>query len=86
MLVTGLVITVQNFSDSLESELASEPRLALGERTENRLPAVLETETDAEGRQLHRWLESLPHVLAVDVVFVGHDDEEEETPRTAISL
>lgn len=78
MPISGLVLILAapNDAERLAREmLREEPRLEFGEPKGNQLPAVLETETAHESREVHDWLLDRPGVLSVDVVFVSVDEE-----------
>ena len=82
MSVSGLVITLAN--DRSEAErtlrvLACDPRLTLGERFGQRVPAVAETPGVAEDRALIDDLRALDGVENVDVTFVALDEPPGET-------
>ena len=47
-----------------------------GERNARWLPVAMEARDDAESRDLHDWLNALPGVDFVDVVYVNFDEDE----------
>lgn len=81
MPVSGLVLTLRDDSqerDEALARLAEEPRITMGVLQANRLAFVIETESDDEDRQIWSWVNSLPGVTLVDVVFVGFEQESAE--------
>lgn len=87
MPVAGLTLTF-NENEALASravgELFKHASIELGEMNGRYIAAVMDTETSHESRDLHRWIESLPGIDFVDVVYVGFD-EEAPIPATALS-
>lgn len=81
MPISGLVVTLSD-DPSLHKialdQLASDPRLTLGELHGNRLPVVAETDTVRQGTNLVREeLLDIPGVVFVDVVSVDFSDIDE---------
>jgi len=77
MPISGLVLTLAdpNDADRLARDLqCQERRLEFGELQGNHLPAVLDTETAHQSREVHDWLLEQPGILGVDVVFVSVDE------------
>lgn len=77
MPISGLVITLQQ-NESGQSALAriqSTPTFEIGKRDGARLAAVLETKTPKQDKHCWNWLNQLPGVLFVDVVFIHFDEE-----------
>jgi len=76
MLTSGLIITL-NPEPATQAvamaRLRTRPELTLGELTDRWLPAALETPGDAESREVHDWLMTLPGVAFVDVVSVNFE-------------
>lgn len=71
--VLGLVLSLPAAGPlraAVAAALAARPDLRPGEPRGHLLPLTAET---ADPLALHRWLESLPGVLAVDVAFVEVD-------------
>lgn len=79
MSVSGIVITLTNESSEVRSSvlerLESTPTIEVGEPAGVRLPAVIDADSSKKGRDQYRWVESLPGVLKVDVVFASCDGE-----------
>ncbi len=78
MPVNGLLLTL-NEDESLVSEalleLGRRGDIELGERTDRWQPVVVETTGGAkESHEIHEWLEDLPGVEKVDVVFTSVDE------------
>jgi hypothetical protein len=68
--VLGLVLSLPPpgpIRESLLASLAAQPALRLGAPQEHLLPLTAEA---ADPMELHRWLEALPGIGAVDVAFV----------------
>ncbi len=84
MPISGLILTLADSVDVVELAQKlrlAEARLELGELQGTHLPAVLETDTPHQSREVHDWLLTLPGIQSVDVVFVsaenpGGPDEE----------
>ncbi len=78
MPISGLVVTlsdVPSLQKSALDQLASDPRLTLGELHGIRLPVVAETQTVRQGTDLVREeLLDIPGVVFVDVVSVDFSD------------
>lgn len=76
MPISGLIITLQAepaTHGSVVARLRTRHELTLGELTDRWLPAALETNDDAESREIHDWLMALPGVAFVDVVSVNFE-------------
>jgi len=87
--VSGLLITMSEDSslrqETLEA-LQHHPCLTVGEPNQRWVPVALEHE---DARPVHRWIEALPGVDLVDVVFVGlptEPDGNQPAPNHAKSL
>lgn len=76
MPISGIVITLASNAPieatirALRRERALEP----GAREGRKIAAVLTTDSDAHNRRAWNWLNELPGVAHVDVVFVSLDD------------
>ena len=76
MPTSGLIITLQPEPATQAGVLArlrTRPELTLGEVRDRWLPAALETNDDAESREVHDWLMAQPGVAFVDVVSVNFE-------------
>lgn len=83
MMTSGLVVRLN--SDSPEAALAAihtAPSLTVGEQYGDWLTVVVETPDAVESERLFVWLQDLPGVESVEVVFV-HWDEVEVTHAVA---
>ena len=77
MPVNGLLLTL-----SADAGLASQSRKAIDERPETVMgksnerwqPLVADTPDVKAAHDFHEWLEALPGVEKVDVIYVGFDD------------
>jgi hypothetical protein len=77
MPISGLILTLQDPAAAaglVEEFHRRERQLELGELHGNYLPAVLETKTPHESREVHDRLLDWPGIVGVDVVFVSTDD------------
>ena len=83
MPVSGLVVTL---SEQVELRAAAidsirnERRIEIGESTPQRLAIVMDTQSTEEDRTLWNWLNQLPGVTFVDVVMVGFEDPDMNSP------
>ena len=88
MPVAGLALTF-NQDEALASDAVAQmfkrDEIQLGELDGRYMAAVLDTADSRASRELHRWIESLPGVDFVDVVYVGFDDHEGEPSTPANS-
>jgi hypothetical protein len=77
MPISGLILTI-NPDHPLRAQtfhkIKRRPELMLGELSGCWLPAVTETGTAGESREIHEWLTSLPSIMNVDVVSVDYED------------
>ena len=81
MLTSGLVITLSaNAAKAAEAiaTLRARPELTFGDRNDRWLPLVMETCGEAESRELHDWVQTLPGVEFVDVAYVNFDEVHHE--------
>jgi nitrate reductase NapAB chaperone NapD len=72
-MISGLVVYLTADNDLAEATryvIAEQPSIEVGVQEELRLPIVLETLTSKESQELTDWLNGLPGVQHVDVVFV----------------
>ena len=78
MPIAGLSLTLNQdkalVSDSVAA-LSKRPEIFLGKWQSQYMAAVIDTPNSRDSRDLHRWIESLPGVDFVDVVYVGFDEE-----------
>ena len=82
MPVSGLVVTFSDdklISDQAFIAIKNNPQINIGPRQEKRMAIVLDTDSSLEDRILWDWLNTLPGVLFVDVVFVGFENADNET-------
>lgn len=83
MPIAGLVITLSNdglTAREAEKELLQIPALTLGPASGTRIAGVLDTPDETDTQRNWEWLNSLPGVEHVDVVYVAWDTEEDESP------
>jgi len=80
MPVNGLLLTLledENLVNDALSSIAARDDVSLGERTGKWQPVVVESDDVGDSHDVHEWLESLPGVLFVDVIFTSVGDTEE---------
>jgi hypothetical protein len=77
MSISGVVIvmTADAELERLMPTLKSDRRITLGPCTNNRQAAVIDTPSPVEDEDVHRWIESLPGIAAVEVACVYLVDE-----------
>lgn len=79
MPISGLILTLNADTELAAQAVASvseRPEFMPGERNARWLPVAMEARDDAESRDLHDWLNALPGVDFVDVVYVNFDEDE----------
>jgi hypothetical protein len=79
MPISGLVITLNSDAElaaQAVATLSARPEFTPGERNTRWLPVAMEARDDGASRDLHDWLNALPGVDFVDVVFVNSDEDE----------
>jgi len=80
MPVNGLLITLtedETLSGDALLAIAEHDGIELGDRTDRWQPVVVETSGTRDSHEIHEWLEALPGVIMVDVVFSSVSDPEE---------
>ena len=85
MITSGLVLTLNSDAALAEQAVASlriRPEFTPGEQNDRWLPVALEVADDDASRAAHDWLNSLPGVEFVDVVYVDFSDDN-EAPASA---
>ena len=85
MPISGLVLTLSAdaaLADQAVAKLHTRPEFTLGECNDRWLPVALDAADDAASRDLHDWLNALPGVEFVDVVYVDFS-EDSEAPASA---
>ncbi len=84
MPVSGLMLTLDVDPTRAEDALRAigrDDRCELGQRAGRRQAAVIDTPDEQANRRLWRWLNDLPGIEHVDVVFVSLDAEVDGEPR-----
>jgi nitrate reductase NapAB chaperone NapD len=80
MPVNGLLITLTE-DETLSSDallaIAKHDCIELGDRTDRWQPVVVETSGTRDSHEIHEWLEALPGVIMVDVVFSSVADPDD---------
>ena len=79
MWISSFLVTLpasEEAAESICSALDSAGVFTSGERQGRRLPVVLEAPDGSASRHWHEWIENLPGVCHVEVVFVGFDEAE----------
>ncbi|MCP5537681.1 MAG: hypothetical protein H7A51_15790 [Akkermansiaceae bacterium] len=83
MPVNGLLLTLtedEKLAQSSLLEIECRDDIELGDRTGRWQPVVVETGGTRESHEVHEWLENLPGVLMVDVVFSSVSPPQESQP------
>ena len=78
MPVAGLTVTLsadEALASAAVGKMFARQEILLGEVAGRFMAAVMDTPDSGSSRDLHRWIESLPGVEFVDVVYVGFDEE-----------
>jgi hypothetical protein len=78
MITSGLVLTLNADAARADQALAAlrtRPEFAIGERNGQWLPVAMEVADDAASRAAHDWLNQLPGVDFVDVVYVNFEGD-----------
>jgi hypothetical protein len=79
MITSGLVITLTSDATLAAQAIAkvtARDEFTSGDRNDRWLPVAMEARDDAESRDLHDWLQALPGVEFVDVVYVNFEKPE----------
>ena len=87
MPVSGLVVTFSDdklIGDQAFIAIENNPQIQIGPRAEKRMAIVLDTDSNLEDRIVWDWLNTLPGVLFVDVVFVGFEKSDNEMATVPI--
>ena len=87
MPVSGLVVTFSDdklIGDQAFVAIENNSQISIGPREEKRMAIVLDTDSSLEDRILWDWLNALPGVLFVDVVFVGFENADNEMTTVPI--
>ena len=82
MPISGLVITLdsdESAAQRVSDDIRARSSFELGERQSHRLPAVLETPDRAADKREWEWLNALPGVMHVDVVFIHFDQPDSDS-------
>lgn len=77
MPVNGLLLTLSpdpGLADSARSRIAARPEASLGDAWDRWQPLVADTPDVRAAHDFHEWLEALPGVEQVDVIYVGFDE------------
>ena len=80
MPVNGLLLTLtddESLVDDVLLTIAAHDSVELGDRTGRWQPVVVETGGTGESHDVHEWLQALPGVVMVDVVFTSVGDTQE---------
>jgi hypothetical protein len=77
MPVNGLLLTLSpdpDLANSARIRISSRPEVSLGTAQDRWQPLAADTPDVRAAHDLHEWLESLPGVEQVDVIYVGFDE------------
>ena len=80
MIAVGAVLNLKpdaNGYQVLQSQLADDPRIMLGERTGHRWPLSAATMNKREDRELWETISQLPLVSHIDFIFATFEDDED---------
>lgn len=83
MPVVGAVLVLSEDAQAAERSietLSLDARITLGERTGDRLPVAVVTDTLDEDRLLWKEVQRLPGVVHTDVVWAALDESQQGTP------
>lgn len=78
MMTSGLLLSLAGDASAVEkalAELRACPVLTLGDRQGPWVTAALQTSGPEESERWHHWMEAIPGVGGVEVVFVSWDEE-----------
>jgi len=84
MPVNGLLLTLtedEKLAGESLLEIGRRGDIELGDRTERWQPLVVETAGVRGSHEVHEWLEALPGVMKVDVVFTSVSEPTEEESK-----
>jgi hypothetical protein len=84
MPVNGLLLTLSPdpaLADTVRLQIAQRAEVSLGNAQDRWQPLAADTPDVSASHDLHEWLEALPGVEQVDVIYVGFD--ESTPPETA---
>ena len=77
MPINGLLINLSD-DEALAAEtvvlMQESGKLEVGERTERWLPVVVDASGVGESHDVHEWIDALPGVVAVDVIFASVEE------------
>jgi len=78
MPISSLAISLSRdaaLADDAARSMEQHPRIEVGRRVGSRLPVVVDTPDREEDKAVWAWINQLPGVAFVDVVFVHFDDQ-----------
>jgi hypothetical protein len=61
-------------ADAARTEISSKPEVSLGTAQDRWQPLAVDTPDVRAAHDFHEWLEALPGVEQVDVIYVGFDE------------
>ena len=79
MIISGLILSLsadEALTAQAVASVSTRTEFMPGERNARWLPVAMEARDDAASRDLHDWLNALPGVDFVDVVYVNFDEDE----------
>jgi len=83
MPINGLLLTLSpdsGLAESARARIASRAEVSLGETNERWQALAVETPDVKAAHDFHEWLEALPGVEQVDVIYVGFDESSPTEP------
>ncbi len=84
MPISGLVLTLnreESNQDEALSMIKQSDQIMLGPISGQKVPAVLDTPNKDENKKSLRWLESLPGIHHIDVVYVSLEEDSDEVDK-----
>ncbi len=77
MPVNGLLLTLSpdpEIADAALARISTRPEVSLGDAQDRWQPIAVDTPDVRAAHDFHEWLEALPGVEQVDVIYVGFDE------------
>lgn len=77
MPVNGLLLTLTHHAElaaAARTQIARHPAVSLGDASGRWQPLAIETPDVKASHDFHEWLEAIPGVEQVDVIYVGFDE------------
>ena len=84
MATNGLLINLsddKSMSEAAIAEMTACQKIEIGERNERWLPIVVEADGVGDSHDIHEWIENLPGVVAVDVIFASVEEPQKQEKK-----